>query len=289
MTDPTQRLSIGTLFRDAWGGMTVTWGMILFETAAFAWMPWFMGKAIDGLLVGDGAAFKVWIMGMGVLLLVATGRRFHDTRVFGTMRVRLSRDLIQRSQAHPVSVIHARALMGRELVDFMEAQLPETITALVQMIVSVALLLSFDPVLATSAGLTVVLICIIYGFSARTFLTIHQALNEQMEHQVSVLEKRDLRRVIRYFLGVRRQEVRLSDTEALVYGLIFMVLLSMLAFNLWFATTGNPTSPGVIFSIVTYSYQCVESSVALPVLFQSLTRLQEITDRINRDASPMTA
>ena len=73
----------------------------------------------------------------------------------------------------------------------------------------------------------------------------------------------------------------MSDTEALVYGLVFALLLAMLGFNLWFAATESGASPGQIFSIVTYSYEFMESAVILPATLQSLTRIAEITARIN--------
>ena len=60
-----------------------------------------------------------------------------------------------------------------------------------------------------------------------------------------------------------------------------MALLSMLAFNLWFAATQSKASAGEIFSIVTYSFEFVESSIALPMLLQAVTRIKEITERIN--------
>jgi len=76
--------------------------------------------------------------------------------------------------------------------------------------------------------------------------------------------------------------VRLSDTEAIVYGLIFVVLLSMLGTNLWFAATQLSATPGEIFSIVTYSYEFIEAAVMLPITLQTLTRISEITQRLNR-------
>ncbi len=74
----------------------------------------------------------------------------------------------------------------------------------------------------------------------------------------------------------------MSDTESIVYGIIYFILLAMLSFNLWFAATQNQSTPGEIFAIVTYSYELVEVAVALPIVLQTLTRLEEITERINQ-------
>ena len=56
----------------------------------------------------------------------------------------------------------------------------------------------------------------------------------------------------------------------------------MLAFTLWIATTQTHATPGEVFSVVVYSYEYIESAVTLPMILQSITRLSEITDRINQ-------
>lgn len=287
MIKQTDRLSISTLFSTFWGKIAVTWGLTILETAMFALLPLLIGRSIDGLLADDWVAFSQLIVVLAVLLCVATGRRVYDTRAYGTMRVELSKAQFKRSVNEPVSVTNARVLMGRELVNFLEITAPESMTALIQVIVSVVILFWFHTVLAISSGGVVIGIMLIYALFARRFFRLNAALNEQAEVQIHALESRKLKEVTAHFLGLRRQEIRLSDTESLVYGLIFLVLLSMLAFNLWFAATQSGASTGEIFSIVTYSYEFVQAAVVLPMALQSLTRLSEITDRINRSAKEL--
>ncbi len=138
------RLSIGTLFRIFWGKISITWSLILIETAMFALIPLMIGRSIDGLLNGSWAEFNNLIAVFAVLLIVATGRRVYDTRAYGTMRVEVGQALAERSKGKPVSVVNARVLMGRELVDFLEKEAPESMTALIQVIVSVGVLLSLS-------------------------------------------------------------------------------------------------------------------------------------------------
>ena len=173
--------------------------------------------------------------------------------------------------------------MGRELVDFLEKEAPESMTALIQVIVSVGVLLAFHNTLALSAGGATLITLVIYGLFARQFFKLNGSLNSQSQEQVGALESRGISRIATHFMGLRKQEVRLSDTESIVYGLIFLVLLTMLAFNRWFAATQSNASPGEIFSIVTYSYEFVQSAVALPIALQALTRLKGITARINTE------
>ncbi|MEM7561796.1 MAG: ABC transporter six-transmembrane domain-containing protein [Pseudomonadota bacterium] len=278
----SNRLSLGFLIRTFWWRVCITWGLMLIETALFAITPLLIGRSIDGLLADNWVPF--WQLGsaLTVLLVVATVRRIYDTRAYGTMRVELGKAQVARSEHEPVSVTNARVLMGRELVDFLENTAPEAATAIVQIATAIIILLTFHGTLALVASGAIILILLIYRLFSNRFFRLNGKLNEVSEAQVNVIETRDVKRIAGHFIGLRKEEVRLSDTESLVYGLIFLVLLSMLAFNLWFSATQMQASPGQIFSIVSYSLEYLQSAVLLPITLQTLTRLREITDRINR-------
>jgi len=274
-------LTIATLVRVFRGRVSLTWAMILAETSLMALIPLFIGFAIDGLLAGT--LRELWILAgiMSALIVTAVIRRIYDTRVYGTLRVEMGREQARRSAQLPVSSLNARLGMGRELVDFLEETLPEAMAAGVQLIIAVIVLYAFSPVLALAGSLAVLAMALIYAFFHRRFYRINSALNHQAEKQVSVLESRQARATRVHLLRLRRHEVRLSDTEAVLYGLIFVVLLGLILFNLWFAATELTVTVGTIFSIIMYSWEFVESALALPVLLQSWSRLSEIMRRLN--------
>ena len=285
MFQPDESLSIGLIFRRFWARISVTWALTFVEITLFALLPLLIGWSIDGLLASDNTAFVQFCWALAALVVVSIGRRVYDTRAYGTVRVALGQAQAVKTSGQSVSKANARVLMGRELVDFLEDEAPQAMTAVVQVIASILILMSFHGVLATSAGAAAVLMLIVFGLSSRRFFRLNGALNAQTEQQVSALESRDVKRITAHFTGLRRQEVRLSDWESLIYGLIFTILLSMLLFNLWYGATELATSPGAIFSIVMYSFEFVESAVVLPTTLQSLTRLKEITQRINQTES----
>jgi len=59
-----------------------------------------------------------------------------------------------------------------------------------------------------------------------------------------------------------------------------------MSFILWFGAALLDATAGFIFSIVHYSWPYVESLVMLPLTLQSLSRLREITYRINYCPTP---
>ncbi len=277
-----KKLSIGSLIRTFWLQVGVTWGLTLFETFILVSLPLLIGHAIDGLLNENWTPFLWLAIAMAVLLAASVGRRLYDTRAYGRMRVELGAAVVEKAQNGPVSTANARLEMSRELVSFLETEAPVVIMAVLQVVVSVAILYSFHGLLAATAAGASLTALITYGVSSGRFFRLNGELNAQSEKQVSVLEGGVKAAISAHLSALRRHEVRLSDTEAVVYGLIFVVLLAMLGFNLWFASTQLTATPGQIFSIVSYSYEFIESAVMLPAALQSLTRISEITQRINQ-------
>jgi ABC-type bacteriocin/lantibiotic exporter with double-glycine peptidase domain len=277
-----RKLSIGSILRVFWWQVGVTWALTLFETFILVSLPLLIGLSIDGLLTDSWQPF-IWLSAaMAVLLVTSVGRRLYDTRAYGRMRVELGAAVVEKAKDQPISTTNARLDMSRELITFLEAEAPIVIMALLQVIVSLVILYSFHGLLAATAGAATLLSLLVYALASGRFFRLNGDLNAQSEQQVLALEGGVREAIGAHLSALRRHEVRLSDTEAVVYGLIFAVLLSMLGTNLWFAATQLSATPGQIFAIVTYSYEFIESAVMLPITLQSLTRLSEITQRLNQ-------
>ena len=275
------RLTLGSIYRAFWRRISLTWALTFIETAFFALIPLFIGFAIDGLLEKSTRELFQLAGLMAALIFVATLRRIYDTRVYGTIRVEAGGVLADRGGSLKVSALNARVAMGRELVDFMETTLPEAVAAAVQVVIAIAILFFFSPVFALAAAGAAILLAAIYALFHMRFYRLNGALNQQVERQVDILDQRKARSLRAHFLRLRRMEVRISDTEAILYGLIFVVLLGFILFNLHFAATTLTVTVGTIFSIISYSWQFVESALALPITLQALSRLAEITERLN--------
>lgn len=274
-------LTITTLIHVFRGRICLTWMMILFETGLMALIPLFIGFAIDGLLAGNTLELFHLAGLMAVLIAAAVLRRIYDTRAYGTIRVELGKAQAARSHDVPISTLNARLGMGRELVDFLEETLPAAMAASVQLVISVIVLYAFSPMLALAGGMAALGMAAIYAMFHHRFYSLNGALNQQTERQVWILQKRKSTPTVAHLLRLRRLEVRLSDTEAVLYGVIFVVLMGLLLFNLWFATIKLNNTVGEIFSIITYSWEFVESALALPITLQSWSRLSEIMRRLN--------
>jgi hypothetical protein len=277
-------LTVLALLRAFRWRITLTWLLILCETALTALVPLFIGFAIDGLLASDTEALFQLIAVLTVLIVVSVIRRAYDTRVFGTVRVEMGKAQATRAANLPISTLNARLGMGRELADFLEADLPLAMTSFVQLIISLIVLYIFDPMLALAGASSVAIMLVIYSLSHARFYRLNGQLNQQTEQQVGILETRKPQRLMTHLTRLRGIEVRISDTESIIYGGIFVVLLGLVVFNLWYATANLSITSGTIFSIVTYSWELVDAALAFPMALQGWSRLSEIMQRINQAA-----
>ena len=197
------------------------------------------------------------------------------------MRVQLGASVANRASADAVSQTTVRIDLSRELVDFLEHELPLIITAFIHSAASILILLTYHGILAATALASVMASITIYALASNRIYRLNQGLNSQRELQVAILGEQAVAPLRSHLSSIRNHEVQLSDSEAIIYGLIFAILTAMLGFNLWFSATRLEVSSGQIFTIVTYSYEFIEAAVALPIVLQSMTRVSEITARIN--------
>jgi hypothetical protein len=274
-------LSIKTLLRLFSVRITITWVMTLGETVLSALIPLFVGFAIDGLLTDSSLELINLGLLFIVLVAVAVIRRVYDTRIYGAIGVALGKAQASRGGSLPISALNAQIGMGRELVGFLEETLPMVMTGLTQLLIAVIILFSFSPVLAASAAVAAIATLLVYAAFHHRFYLLNGDLNHQTEKQVSVLEGRGLMMATAHFLRLRRAEVRISDTEAVLYGLVFVLLSALVLFNIWHATTAIAVTTGTIFAIISYTLDFVNGTVTLPATLQNWTRLSEITRRIN--------
>lgn len=268
---------IGSVY---WKRISATSALVLVENLFIVLIPLLMGNAIDDLLAGGMT--QAFLLG-GALLgwtVVSMLRRLYDTRAYGGIRVVLGTHLHEHGKDKSVSVMNARLEMGRELADFFEAHVPEVLTSGVQIIATLCILLVFDWRLATSAAAVTVGMCVVYLLMHERFYRLNAGLNGQAERQVGILETGSTPRLARHLRSLRNWEVRLSDAEAYLYGIVFTLISVFIMYNLWLSSTLEGMTVGRLFSVLTYSWEYAEASIVLPVVWQNLSRLGEITSRI---------
>ncbi|MBQ4876618.1 ABC transporter permease [Pseudoalteromonas luteoviolacea] len=263
--------------------VAITWFMVIAENILLILLPLLIGYAIDGVLSKDFQPLVVFAACLFSLVVVSVIRRFYDTRVYGGIRVKLAETVAHNLRGADISAKNARLLMSRELVDFLENDLPALMTAGIQLASIVIILATFHSYFALSVLAASCAMLMVYGFCHGTFKRLNGKLNDQTEQQVHILSHKPFAALSAHLEKLKKHEIALSDTEALVYGLIFSLLFVSVLGNLWLVNMLPNPSTGDVFSILTYSLEFVDTAIMLPVTLQVLSRLDEITQRLNRN------
>ncbi|KID57382.1 ABC transporter permease [Pseudoalteromonas luteoviolacea] len=265
--------------------VAMTWLMVVAENILLILLPLLIGYAIDGVLENSTAPLLAFAASLFGLVVVSVLRRFYDTRVYGDIRVKLAETVAHNLRGTDISAKNARLMMSRELVDFLENDLPALMTAGIQLVSIVIILATFHTYFALSVLAASCAMLLVYGCCHSTFKHLNGRLNDQTEKQVKILSGKPFAALSAHLEKLKKHEIALSDTEALVYGCIFSLLFVSVLGNLWLVNMLPSPSTGEVFSILTYSLEFVDTAIMLPVTLQVLSRLEEITQRLNRDES----
>lgn len=258
--------------------ITGTMSLLLAERLAGVAVPFVLGVAINDLIAGSLRGIW-WLVGLEAgVLLVGTGRRLYDTRVYAGIYTNIADHTAQKTGIG-VSRRAARLGMARELVDFFEWELPELFAAFVGMTGAFVMLVYLLP---TVGGLSIVvglIVGAIFALSRGRMFSLNKLLNNELERQVTMLESESAFSRRSHLSRLARWRIHLSDLEAGNFA-VAELFLSALIIGAVVITVNTGLSVGEVFAILTYLISLAESLVVLPWTYQQSIRAREIGGRI---------
>ena len=258
--------------------ISVTLCLLTVERILGVAVPFVLGVAINDLIEGQLRGIW-WLVTLELLtLIIGTGRRLYDTRVYARIYTDIADSTAQRLDIS-ISRRAARLGLARELVDFFEWEMPELFAALIGICGAFAMLIYLLPTvggLTVATGLTVALVFI---FSRGRMFSLNKLLNNELERQVSMLESERAFSRRRHLSRLARWRIYLSDLEATNYA-IAELLLASLIIGAVVITVRAGLSVGEIFAILTYLIGVTENLLVLPWTYQQSIRAHEIGGRI---------
>jgi len=262
--------------------MSLTLFLVVAESALDLLFPLFIGYAINSLLdqsyVGVAALALLGLLA----LLIGSGRRFYDTRAYAGIYITLSSEMVEREHGRDssISTISARASLLTEFVEFLENSMPAIITSIIGLVGILAIIFTLNlPVFWASVALFL-LMAVVYLLSGKRNFRLNRGYNDELENQVSALSTQDMDIIGNHFNAVMRWNIKLSDLETLNYFVIWIGIIGLLVYAPIAVVGGGVTNYGLVFSILMYVFQYIESVVSLPFFIQQIIRLQEISGRL---------
>jgi ABC-type multidrug transport system fused ATPase/permease subunit len=283
--------STGKLLQTIFGkyrrSILVTYIVTLLENLFELFYPSLTGLAVNGLLKHDLTGLALLLGVWFIHTLTGVFRQRYDTRVFTSIYTDIASRTVAEQETMGVSTSHivARSSLAREFVTFFERDIPATVHSVFGLLGALILLLFYDALSAAFCLLLLIPLAILNrGYSGRT-LTLNRRLNNELEREVTVLTRRNSSRVLGHYRLLGRWRIRLSDAEALNWGVMELFSIVLSAAVIIRVASLPHVEPGTIYAILAYLWNFIASLDHVPTLVQQLSRLKDIARRMNESAS----
>lgn len=280
----SDELSVSSLFTQNRSRIVGTYLLFCVENLLRLAQPFALGWAINDLLVGSTTGLFV-LIGQHVLhLLIGLGRQAFDTRVFTSIYSKLATRMIveQRGRGVDVSRVAARASLSREYVEFFERSIPMLMRSLFSIVGSLIMLAWYDWMVVAACIVLLAPTAWLNRIYSRRTRRLSRRLHDQLEREVDVITPADEKSVREHFNRVAETRVRMSDAEAINFGLMETFILGAIILVLLRATGLPNLQAGDIFAIFRYLMLLLMGLDQVPRLVQQASRLRDVDQRIGK-------
>jgi ABC-type multidrug transport system fused ATPase/permease subunit len=280
-----------TMFGKYRRSILLTYTVTLLENLFELFYPSLTGVAVNGLLkhdfIGLGLLLGVWF----VHTVTGVFRQRYDTRVFTSIYTDLATRTIadQEKMGVSTSQIVARSSLSREFVTFFERDIPATVNSVFGLLGALVLLLFYDAWSAAFCLMLLIPLALLNRSYSKRTLTLNRGLNDQLEREVTMLTRRKPARVLGHYRLLARWRIRLSDAEAMNWGVMELFSIGLSAAVIIRVASLKHLQPGTIYAMLAYLWNFIASLDHVPTLVQQLSRLKDIAQRMNESDSAVGA
>jgi hypothetical protein len=281
-------LSLWAIFAAYRWRILFTYGLFNLENLLRLAQPFVLGWAIHDLLQSSLWGLGVFFGQHVLYLSVGAARRMYDTRAFTRIYTDLASDLVldQRGREVEVSRVAARSALSREIVDFFERDVAFVVSLLYSVVGAVVMLWLTDWVVAACCLALLVPVCLLSRWNGRQSLLLNGRLNDQLEHEVEVIQRARPEEVRGHFGLVSRWRIMLSDRDAFSFGLLELLMFGLMAVALVRTCALPGVDAGHIFGVFGYVLMYVGGVINVPLLVQQFNRLRDISRRLHSESAP---
>ena len=272
--------------------LILTYTLFALEMLGSLMRPYFLGTAVDGVLVRQFGGLRDLVLVHLAWLLIGMARHAYDTRTFSAVYTTFVTRLFDRSFAGlDVSRRSAYSTLSREIIEFLQYDLVYVIEAVYNVVGSLIILMFYDRVVVLICLATLIpvgLLSALYGRRSARF-NVHK--HDELEKQVDYITTNDPVVIREHYNRLRHWQVKLSNQEAWNFGATELMVLIVLAGSLLASTVyaGEALKAGVLIALYNYVLRFTTGLDTIPYTIQRLAALRDILKRIGRvDATATT-
>ena len=264
--------------------LVLTYALFSVEMLALLMQPYFLGRAIDGLIYGHNIGLYE-LVGIYLIWIVAgTIRHRVDTRTYTAIYTSfVSRLLSRKYNDKEVSKLAAHSNLAREFVDFLEYDLVYVIEAVYNIAGSLILLCFYDIKVVGICLFILIPVSIISFFYGKKMKRLTRERNDELEHQVDIIGTANALAIKRHYSKLRFWQIRISDQEALNFGWMGLLVLAIVAASLYitsWVTHTEEVAASNLIGIFMYVKRYGDGLDTIPYTVQRLSNLTDIAKRM---------
>lgn len=267
--------------------MLFTYILFGLEMTGLLLRPFFLGMAINDLIKGSYNGLILLAAAHLLYTIVGTIRHRYDTRTYSAIYTSLVTRLLSRDFAGgEVSKLSAHSTLSREFIDFLEYDLNYVIEACYNLFGSLILLFFYDKKVVAVCLAVLVPVMIVSFFYGRRMRRLNKAKNDELENQVNIISTRDKKQIAAHYQNLRRWQIKISDKEALNFGIMELFALVVLCVSLLVSVKRGsaPIMAGDLIGIYYYIMKFISGLDTIPYMGQRLASLRDIIQRIEIEA-----
>lgn len=273
-------MKIRTIFTQFKWQFSFTFFLILLEALIELLFPLFIGFAIDGAIHGTSfGAMQLGGLGLAIIL-IGGGRRFYDSRFYAQVYQKFGSEIISNMSNNDPSLKTARLGMIQEVIEFLENALPALITTIIGILGVVVIIASLNFKIFIGSLIATFLIFLIYFLTSNRTTYLNSSFNNELETQVTIITTGNKKSLDQHLKNLMKWNIKLSDLEVVNFSISWIVLIGFLVVSILLSTQSGIIEYGVLFSLIMYVFQYIESVITLPLFYQNWLRLEEIKERL---------
>ena len=263
--------------------LLLTYSLFSLEMLGSLLRPFFLGLAINDLIKGSYQGLIILSVIHVIWLITGSLRHMYDTRTYSAIYNSLVTQFLSRRYGKSeVSKLSAHSTLAREFVDFLEFDLVYVIEALYSIIGSLVLLYFYDAAVVGICFALLIPVMAISYFYGKRMKRLTRLKNDELEKQVNIISEGNNDLIKRHYDKLRKWQIKISDNEALNFGIIEIMVMVVIGASLVISTKffGTAMLAGNIVGMYAYILKFVSGMDTIPYTVQRLTSLNDITRRI---------
>ncbi len=261
----------------------ITYSLFSLEMLGSLLRPFFLGMAVNDLITGSYRGLILLSIVHFCWLIIGTIRHMYDTRTYSAIYTSLvTRFLSRKYSISEVSKLSAHSTLSRELVDFLESDLPYMIEAIFNILGSLVLLYFYDKDVVLICFCILIPVLFISYFYGKKMRTLTKFKNDELEKEVSVISLGNNDSIKTHYNKLMRWQIKISDKEAWNFGIIEAMVLVVIAGSLIISSNvfGTTILAGNLIGIYNYILRFVSGLDTIPYTIQRVSTIRDVVNRI---------